>query len=664
MKKIILIVDDDRLTLATAQKLLDGEYKVVAVNSAKQAYKYLERHTPDLILLDINMPEIGGFEVMETLRKDSRLKKIPVIFLTADRSAETEIECFRVGANDYISKPFEPNILLSRTRSTLELDGYRKDLQRRLDEKTKEMERVTIQAIMTVANTVDAKDDYTKGHSMRVAAYSELLAQRLGWSEEEIQNIYYVAMLHDVGKIGVPDAVLNKPFKLTDVEFRLIKGHTLMGAEILNDFRMFPNISVGAKYHHERYDGKGYPEGLKGESIPLVARVIGLVDSYDAMTSNRVYRKRLSDDIVMQELERGKGSQWDPELVDIFVELIKEGALAKRWMPEEDMATPIFGSGKILGESMASENILDSPVDYLTGLLSKQKGEHDITLSLRADGGSLMLIDMDHFRKINDEYGHLMGDVALKMTADVLREVGGNHLVCRTGGDEFLFFLDGIMEEEVVTAKVRELLNAFQKKKQEVEVLKDAELSVGISISGADGREFDELYRRADKALYLVKQNHGLHYGFYQKSGILRTPEQSQGDLDKIMDAIKNRESYQGVFQVDYDEFNHVYDFVRHMSERNKKETQLLLFTLFSSNGSEVRLERMETAMQCMEQAICKSLRGVDVGARYSSSQFLVVLLGTERENVRVVTDRIVQNYFKLYGEKDITLTYDIAKFG
>ncbi len=664
MKKIILIVDDDRLTLATAQKLLDGEYKVVAVNSAKQAYKYLERHTPDLILLDINMPEIGGFEVMETLQKDARLGKIPVIFLTADRSAETEIECFRVGANDYISKPFEPNILLSRTRSTIELDGYRKDLQRRLDEKTKEMERVTIQAIMTVANTVDAKDDYTKGHSMRVAAYSELLAQRLGWSEEEIQNIYYVAMLHDVGKIGVPDAVLNKPFKLTDVEFRLIKGHTLMGAEILNDFRMFPNISVGAKYHHERYDGKGYPEGLKGESIPLVARVIGLVDSYDAMTSNRVYRKRLSDDIVMQELEKGKGSQWDPDLVDIFVDLIKEGALAKMWMPEEDMATPIFGSGKILGESMSSENVLDSPVDYLTGLLSKQKGEHDIALSLRADGGSLMLIDMDHFRKINDEYGHLMGDVALKMTADVLREVCGNNLVCRTGGDEFLYYLDGVMDEEIVKAKVKELLDAFRKKQEEVEVLRDAELSVGISISGTDGREFEELYRRADKALYLVKQNHGLHYGFYQKSGILRTPEQSQGDLDKIMDAIKNRESYQGVFQVDYDEFNHVYDFVRHMSERSKKETQLLLFTLFSSNGSEVKLERMETAMQCMEQAICKSLRGVDVGARYSSSQFLVVLLGTERENVRVVTDRIVQNYFKLYGEKDITLTYDIAKFG
>ncbi len=663
MKKIILIVDDDRLTLATAQKLLETEYKVVAVNSGKQAFKYLERHMPDLILLDINMPEIGGFEVMETLQKDARWCKIPVIFLTADRSAETEIECFRVGACDYISKPFEPKIMLSRTKSTIELDGYRKDLQRRLDEKTKEMERITIQAIMTVANTVDAKDDYTKGHSMRVAAYAELLAQRLGWSEEEIQNIYYVAMLHDVGKIGVPDAVLNKPFKLSDVEFRLIKGHTLMGAEILNDFKMFPNVSVGAKYHHERYDGKGYPEGLKGESIPLVARVIGLVDSYDAMTSNRVYRRRLNDDVVMKELERGKGSQWDPELVDIFVELIREGALEKVWMPEEDLASPIFDSGKIVGATMGSEDILEAPVDYLTGLLSRKKGEIDISASLGDEGGSLLLIDVDHFRKINDEHGHLMGDYALKVMADVLREVGGNDLLCRTGGDEFLFYMAGVTDEKTVIAKVEELFDLFHKKKKEVDVLKDAELSVGISVSDSEGREFDELYRRADKALYLVKQNQGQHYGFYQRTGILRTPEQSQGDMEKIINVIRNRETYKGAFQVDYDDFNHIYDFVKHMSLRNEKEIQLLLFTLFSSNGSEVRLERMETAMQCMEQAICKSLRGVDVGARYSSSQFLVVLLGTERENVRVVTDRIVQNYFKLYGEKDITLTYDIAKF-
>lgn len=662
MKKIILIVDDDRLTLSTAQNLLGDEYKVVAVNSGRQAYKYLERHVPDLILLDINMPEISGYEVMKALQEDERWSKIPVIFLTADRTVETEIECFRVGAYDFISKPFEPQIMMSRIRSTIELDGYRKDLQRRLDEKTKEMERVTIQAIMTVANTVDAKDDYTKGHSMRVAAYSEILAQRLGWSEEDIQNIYYVAMLHDVGKIGVPDAVLNKPFKLTDLEFRLIKGHTIMGAEILKDFKMFPNVSIGAKYHHERYDGKGYPEGLKGESIPLVARVIGLVDSYDAMTSNRVYRRRLNDGVVMQELDKGKGSQWDPELVDIFVSLIKEGALEKVWMPEDELASPIFDSGKIVGLAMGAESVIEAPTDYLTGLLSKRKGEQEITAGLRTVGGCLMILDLDYFKKINEEYGHLVGDYALKMTADVLREVCGRDTVCRTGGDEFLYYIEGIKRREDAVDRVQEILSAFAKKQEEVDILKETQLSIGISISGVDGREFNELYQRADKALYHVKQNENLRYGFYEGTSLVRTPEQSKNDLEQVINIIKNRDEYQGLFQVNYDEFGHIYDFMQHMSNRSRQKTQLLLFTLFSQDGSEVKLERMEIAMQCMEQAICKSLRGVDVGTRYSSSQFLVVLMGTEKENIRVVTDRIVQNYFKLYGGKDITLTYDIAK--
>jgi diguanylate cyclase (GGDEF)-like protein/putative nucleotidyltransferase with HDIG domain len=663
MKKIILIVDDDRLTLSTAQKLLEDEYKVVAVNSAKQASKYLDRHMPNLILLDINMPEISGYDFMKTLQANAQWSKLPVIFLTADRSAETEVECFRMGAYDFITKPFEPQIMLSRIKSTLELDGYRRDLQRRLNEKTKEMERVTIQAIMTVANTVDAKDDYTKGHSMRVAAYAETLAQRLGWTEEEIQNIYYVAMLHDVGKIGVPDAVLNKPFRLTDVEFRLIKEHTIMGAEILKDFKMFPNVDIGAKYHHERYDGKGYPEGLKGESIPLIARVIGLVDSYDAMTSNRVYRRRLGAAVVMEELRKGKGTQWDPDLVDIFVELIEEGALQHSLMPEQDLAAPIFGSQRIYGTTIGDENGLDTSADYLTGLLTRRRGEREIADCLRTQGGSLLLIDLDSFKKVNERCGHLAGDYALKLTADVLCEVCENDIMCRAGGDEFLYFIVGVTDKAAVTAKVDKLLEVFGKKQEEVDVLKEVHLSIGISMSGVDGSEYEDLYRRADKALYFVKQNEHIRYGFYQGTGIIPTPEQSKGDLDKLIDVITKRQTYQGAFQVQYDEFEHIYDFVSHFSQRNNQQTQMLLFTLFSSDGSEVNLERMEHAMQCMEQAICKSLRGVDVGTRYSSSQFLVILVGTDKEHIHVVTDRIVQNYFKLYGDKDITLTYDAAEF-
>lgn len=662
VKKTILIVDDDRMNLVQAQKFLMEEYKVVGVNSGKQAFKYLMKFRPDLILLDIFMPEIGGFEVMKLLQENKDWCKIPVIFLTADRKTETESKCFQMGAHDFITKPFEPGIMLNRIRRAIELDGYRKDLQRRLEEKTREVELVTIQAITTVANTIDAKDDYTKGHSIRVAYYSEALARKIGWSEEEVQNIHYIALLHDIGKIGVPDSVLNKPFKLTNVEFELIKNHTVMGAEILKDIKMFPNVSVGAKFHHERFDGRGYPSGLKGDEIPLVARIIGIVDSYDAMTSNRVYRKRLQDEMVKQELLRGKGTQFDPYLVDQFMELLEEGNLQQN-IPEEDMVMPIFNSDKIYGGVTREETGLDSRVDYLTGLLGREQGEKEITESLRNGNGCIMMIDLDNFREMNDKFGHLAGDYVLKEVADLLKEVSQKNIVCRMGGDEFLYYVDGISRQEEVEEKVKMILESFEKRKSEIRMLENISLSIGISIFGTDGGSFAELVRKADKALYHVKQNNNKEqrYLFYQGTSMAKTLEQSKADLERLVNMVENREIYHGAFQIAYEEFGRVYDFVMHFSQRNNQAMQLILFTLYSSDGSDIRIEQMERAMQCMEQAIIKSLRGVDVGTRYSSSQFLVVLLGAERSDIRIVTERIVQNYFKLYGGRDITLSYDIA---
>lgn len=660
-KKTILIVDDDRWNLITAQKLLIEEYKVVGVNSGKQAFKYLEKYTPDLILLDIFMPEIGGFEVMKILQEHEQWCKIPVIFLTADKKTESEAEGFEMGAHDFITKPFDPRIMLNRIRRTIELEGYRQNLQQRLEEKTREVELVMIQAITTVANTIDAKDDYTKGHSIRVAHYSEALARKLGWSEEEVQNIHYIALLHDIGKIGVPDSVLNKPFKLTNIEFELIKKHTIMGAEILKDIKMFKDVNIGAKYHHERYDGKGYPSGLKGEEIPLVARVIGIVDSYDAMTSNRVYRKRLQDEVVKAELLKGRGTQFDPELIDKFMELLEEGNLQEN-LPEEDMVMPIFNSDKIYGGITKEESGLDTKMDYLTGLLGREQGEKEIEESLRNGSGCVMMIDLDHFRQLNEQYGHLAGDYVLKIMADVLKEVSQKDIVCRMGGDEFLYYAEGISDKNEAIVKAEQILSVFADKKKEIEILQDISLSIGISLFGIDGGDFTELVRKADKALYHVKHAEGEErYSFYQSADMLKTLEQSKADLNRLVDMVENRESYRGAFQIDYAEFGRVYDFVAHFSQRNNQEVQLILFTLYSADGSDIRLEQMEHAMQCMEQAIVKSLRGVDVGTRYSSSQFLVVLVGTGKSDIRIVTDRIVQNYFKLYGKRDITLSYDIA---
>ena len=183
------------------------------------------------------------------------------------------------------------------------------------------------ETILSIARTVDAKDSNTSEHSFRVSQYSLTIAKRLGYSEEKCENLRQMALLHDIGKIGIPDAILNKPGKLTDEEYEIMKTHVIRGGEILKDFTMIDNVSVGALYHHEKYDGSGYCHGLKGEQIPLDARIIGIADAFDAMTANRVYRKQLDLDFVIAELKRCSGTQFDPKLVDILLALIDEGEI-------------------------------------------------------------------------------------------------------------------------------------------------------------------------------------------------------------------------------------------------------------------------------------------------------------------------------------------------
>ena len=183
------------------------------------------------------------------------------------------------------------------------------------------------ETILSIARTVDAKDTNTSEHSYRVSEYSVAIAKRLGFSDEKCENLRKMALLHDIGKIGIPDAILNKPAKLTDEEYAVMKTHVTLGAEILKDFTLIDNVDVGALYHHEKYDGTGYCHGLKGTEIPIEARIIGIADAFDAMTANRVYRKQLDIDYVINELRRCSGTQFDPKLVKIMLSLIDEGII-------------------------------------------------------------------------------------------------------------------------------------------------------------------------------------------------------------------------------------------------------------------------------------------------------------------------------------------------
>ena len=317
----ILIVDDSKTVLNQIMILLKKYYHVFPALSGSLALKIMEHQTPDLILLDQMMPEMDGKEFFLKIHKEKKWSDIPVIFLTSDTEDKTEAECLNIGAYDFIGKPIVTEVLLSRVEKTLELTGYRKELQKKLDEKTRQIETAYLQTMAALAHTIDAKDPDTNGHSRRVAGYTKQIAQSLGWSEQDSENAYFVALLHDIGKIGIPDAVLKKQNRLTDKEYELMKKHPAIGADILKDIKMLDGLSNGTLYHHERFDGSGYPSGLKGDEIPLIARIISVADTYDAMTSTRCYRKGMGQETALAELKKQSGRQFDPKIVNQFLKI-------------------------------------------------------------------------------------------------------------------------------------------------------------------------------------------------------------------------------------------------------------------------------------------------------------------------------------------------------
>ena len=317
----ILIVDDSKTVLNQIMILLKKYYHVFPALSGSLALKIMEHQTPDLILLDLMMPEMDVKEFFLKIHKEKKWSDIPVIFLTSDTEDKTEAECLNIGAYDFIGKPIVTEVLLSRVEKTLELTGYRKELQKKLDEKTRQIETAYLQTMAALAHTIDAKDPDTNGHSRRVAGYTKQIAQSLGWSEQDSENAYFVALLHDIGKIGIPDAVLKKQNRLTDKEYELMKKHPAIGADILKDIKMLDGLSNGTLYHHERFDGSGYPSGLKGDEIPLIARIISVADTYDAMTSTRCYRKGMGQETALAELKKQSGRQFDPKIVNQFLKI-------------------------------------------------------------------------------------------------------------------------------------------------------------------------------------------------------------------------------------------------------------------------------------------------------------------------------------------------------
>ena len=328
----IVVTDDDAINRRTADNILSfNGYEVVCKESGEELISYMKDNTPDLVLLDVDMPGIDGFETLKKLKSSKCSRSVPVIFMTSDRDAVTETRALAAGAMDFVSKPFVANVLLLRVRNTIELFRLQNGLKEEVREKNNEIlrqleknERLSIQIVRTIAGTIDAKDKCTRGHSARVAKYAKEIAGRAGFSPKECEDIFMMGLLHDVGKIGVSDSVINKPSKLTEEEYEEIKSHPMVGYNILKTISEMPKLAVGARWHHERYDGTGYPDGLKGTAIPAEARILAVADAYDAMSSRRSYHDVYAQEYIKSELEKGKGSQFDPEFADIMLSIISE----------------------------------------------------------------------------------------------------------------------------------------------------------------------------------------------------------------------------------------------------------------------------------------------------------------------------------------------------
>lgn len=332
MSDWILVVDDDIFNLKMASRILGtGDMRVSCLESGEDAIQFLRENRPDIILLDVHMPGMDGFDTIAAIKQSKETSQIPVIFLTADDDSDVETRGLAAGAMDFIKKPFVPEVLLLRVRHTIDLVHLQTDLSREVERKTQEvveqngrLERIFMQIVKALSDAIDAKDTYTNGHSARVAEYSREIARRAGFSGKMQGDIYVMGLLHDVGKIGIPDAIINKKTRLTDEEYSIIKRHPVMGAEILGNITEFPRLTAGARWHHERYDGRGYPDGISGGDIPVEARVIAVADAYDAMSSRRSYKDVMPQARIQDEINKGAGTQFDPVFADIMLAMIKE----------------------------------------------------------------------------------------------------------------------------------------------------------------------------------------------------------------------------------------------------------------------------------------------------------------------------------------------------
>ena len=336
---IILIVDDDIINRMILREILQDDYQIYEAANGSETFKilYEDKILPTVVLLDIIMPDIDGFQVLERIKSEDETKNIPVLFITAADSDETESRGLKIGAADYVTKPFNHDVVRARVDNHINLARYQHGLEQLVIKKAAEVTKTYEQTLEVLATIIEYRNLESGAHIRRTTLLTEAIVNKMLTNEKfkdalqavNIHSLIKASALHDIGKIGIPDSVLLKPGKLTDEEFDMMKTHTTVGSEIIDSISStLPDNDMYLRYaddichfHHERWDGRGYPTGLKGEDIPLSARIISVVDVYDALVNPRCYKGAFSHDVSLGIIIEGRGTQFDPDIVDMLPDI-------------------------------------------------------------------------------------------------------------------------------------------------------------------------------------------------------------------------------------------------------------------------------------------------------------------------------------------------------
>lgn len=527
-KQKILIVDDSEMNRALLIDILEDQYDVAEAENGAEAIALLSRHRMDfsLLLLDIMMPEMDGFEVLSCIHKYHWDDTFAIIMISADDSPTNIKRAYDLGAFDYISRPFDATIVQRRISNTMLLYARQQRLEKIIAEQFYEQEKNNKLMISILAHIVEFRNGESGLHIQRVNAITKNLLKQLiqrtdrySLTKADISLISTASSLHDIGKISISDAVLNKPGRLTPEEFAVIKTHSAIGADMLLDLPIeqqeAPLVKVASeicRWHHERYDGSGYPDGLKGEEIPIAAQVVALADVYDALISERCYKKAYSQEEALKMILEGQCGAFNPslllclqEIADILENELTDNAQEQTNRNFQDMGNKIdydrlfsHEKYKFLPNSQRHLHLLY--IDSLTSVYNRRY--YDEHFRSTEDVQAAVMIDVDNFKSVNDSYGHDAGDTVLQSIARTLLScVRKTDTVIRYGGDEFLILFYRI-PAEVFENKLEGIRHSIA-----VLAMDDHPgIHVSVSIGGAYGMgKTADLFKAADSMMYQAK---------------------------------------------------------------------------------------------------------------------------------------------------------------